>query len=58
MAALGRGSYRVTTHFYQLCGEIAHKKNQFNRVGDEQGNLATIDALRNEMRSLAPWVVA
>jgi RsiW-degrading membrane proteinase PrsW (M82 family) len=55
LTALAKHSYRNTTRFYQLCGEISHKKNQYQRVGDEDGNLAAIDRLRAELRQLSPW---
>ena len=55
MAALFKRSYRSTTRFYQLCGEISHKKHQYLNVGDEDGNLAAIDRLRTEIRQLSPW---
>ena len=42
--------------FYQLCGELAHKKEQLARLGDEGGNMQLIDSLRKEMASLAPQV--
>jgi protease PrsW len=53
LAAVRRRSYRATTRFYQLCGEITHKKNQLARVGDENGNQAIIDQLRGELRQLS-----
>jgi protease PrsW len=57
LSALWRRSYRATTRFYQLCGEISHKKNQYERMGDEMGNLAIIEGLRNELRTLSPQVL-
>jgi len=43
---------RSSARFYRLCGELAHKKEQFSRLGDEQGNVALIKALRGELSSL------
>ncbi|HET6845181.1 MAG TPA: PrsW family intramembrane metalloprotease [Anaerolineales bacterium] len=42
--------------FYQLCGELAHKKEQLMRLGDERGNAAAISALRGELTMLGPRV--
>ena len=54
MNALSSGSYRATARFYQVCGELAHKKEQLLKLGDEKGNLATIEKLRGELTQLAP----
>jgi len=56
--ALKGGHYRVTTRFYNLCGEIAHKKNQYARLGNEDGNQTAIETLRGELRQLSPLVPA
>jgi RsiW-degrading membrane proteinase PrsW (M82 family) len=53
MFAISGGRYRITTRFYALCGEIAHKKRQYARLGDEAGNGAIIDRLRTELRELS-----
>ncbi|MBI5840185.1 MAG: PrsW family intramembrane metalloprotease [Chloroflexi bacterium] len=47
---------RATSRFFQVCGELAHKKNQFTRHGDERGNAAIIEGLRRELAALAPQV--
>ncbi|MBI2332138.1 MAG: PrsW family intramembrane metalloprotease, partial [Chloroflexi bacterium] len=54
MAALSGGVYRATSHFYQYLGELAHKKEQFSKFGDERGNAAIIGKLRANIASLAP----
>jgi protease PrsW len=54
MNALSSGSYRTTARFYQVCGELAHKKEQLIKLGDEKGNLAIIEKLRGELTQLAP----
>jgi RsiW-degrading membrane proteinase PrsW (M82 family) len=51
--ALTSGNYLATSRFYQVCGELAHKKEQYTRLGDEGGNQATIDKLRGELNQLA-----
>jgi protease PrsW len=54
LSALGEGVYRATSRFYQVCGELAHKKEQLLKFGDERGNTAIITNLRNELTLLAP----
>ena len=34
----------AAARFYRLCGELAHKKEQMMRLGDEQGNIAAISS--------------
>jgi RsiW-degrading membrane proteinase PrsW (M82 family) len=47
---------RATARFFQVCGELAHKKDQLGRHGEERGNAAIIDSLRRELAQLAPRV--
>lgn len=47
-------SGRSTLRFYQVCGELAHKKEQMLKHGDESGNRAIIESLRTELAALAP----
>lgn len=47
-------SGRTTSRFYHLCGELAHKKEQLQRHGNESGNAALVDNLRKELAALAP----
>jgi protease PrsW len=54
LSALTSGSFRQTTRFYQVCGELAHKKEQLVRMGEERGNSSTITQLRGELVQLAP----
>jgi RsiW-degrading membrane proteinase PrsW (M82 family) len=49
-------SGRNTSRFYQVCGELSHKKEQARKHGDEGGNLRIIENLRAELASLAPYV--
>jgi hypothetical protein len=49
-------SGRAAARFFQVCGELAHKKNQFARLGEEKGNSAIIASLRRELAQLAPQV--
>lgn len=54
LGALFNGRYRQTTRFYQVCGELVHKKLQFEKLGDERGNQVIITQLRGELARLAP----
>lgn len=46
------------SRFYQVCGELAHKKEQAAKVGEEGGNSLVIASLRQELARLAPQVKA
>ncbi len=48
----------TAVRFYQTLGELAHKKEQFQKLGDEGGNAAIIGYLRKELAGLAPLVKA
>ena len=54
--AIFGGRYMNTRRFYQLCGELAHKKLQFAGHGNEDGNLATIKSIQAELARLSPLV--
>jgi len=56
IAAIFTGKYLKTARFYQLCGEYAHKRRQYDSLGDESGNVAILQKLRAEMAQLAPRV--
>ena len=47
-------SGRATSRFYHACGDLAHKKEQLRRLGDESGNTALVESLRRELATLAP----
>jgi len=54
LSALTSGTFRSTARFYQVCGELAHKKEQLAKLGDEGGNTKIIETLRAELTQLAP----
>jgi len=54
LSALSSGTFRSTSRFYQVLGELAHKKEQLLKHGDERGNAQIIEKLRSEMVQLAP----
>jgi len=47
-------SGKASSRFYKICGELAHKKEQFAKLGNEGGNAATIESLRAQLAQLAP----
>ena len=47
---------RLTKRFFQACAELAHKKEQYHKIGNEAGNLAIIESLRRELATLGPYV--
>lgn len=53
LQVLGSRRWAKTRRFFQLCGELAHKKRQFARLGDEQNNQQIIAALRVELAQLS-----
>jgi RsiW-degrading membrane proteinase PrsW (M82 family) len=57
-AALSSGSFRSTSRFYRVCGELAHKKEQLYKIGDEGGNGRIIEQLRAELVQLGPLAKA
>jgi len=58
LAALSSGTFRQTKRFYQACGELAHKKEQLAKIGEERGNTKLIEQYRAELRQLAPLAKA
>jgi RsiW-degrading membrane proteinase PrsW (M82 family) len=53
LRALTCGRLRATSRFYQVCGELAHKKEQLARLGDEGCNTALVEQLRAELAGLS-----
>jgi protease PrsW len=54
LTSLFSGRFAATSRFYQVCGELAHKKQQLMKVGDEGGNSTIIQRYRTELAQLAP----
>jgi RsiW-degrading membrane proteinase PrsW (M82 family) len=52
------GRLPATRRFYEVCGELAHKKNQLARYGEEDGNASLVEGLRNEMTQLSGQAAA
>jgi len=51
--ALFSGKYRTTSRFFQVCAELAHKKEQLANMGDERGNSVIIQRYRSELAALS-----
>jgi RsiW-degrading membrane proteinase PrsW (M82 family) len=58
LAALFGGRLGATRRFYLLLGELAHKKRQLARMGEEGGNRRIVEALRAEIAQLGPQAFA
>lgn len=56
LGALFSGRYRVTSRFFQVCGELSHKKRQLATLGEEQGNRQHVERLRAELAGLSPHI--
>jgi protease PrsW len=54
LSGLFSGQFLTTSQFYQVCGELAHKKEQLLKVGEEGGNSAIIQRYRAELARLSP----
>jgi RsiW-degrading membrane proteinase PrsW (M82 family) len=53
LTVFGSPKYQRTRRFYQLCAELAHKKRQLSRFGEEGGNSVIIGRLRSELAQLS-----
>jgi RsiW-degrading membrane proteinase PrsW (M82 family) len=53
LTSLSNGRFKATNRFYQVCGELAHKKQQLYKLGEEDGNSAIIQRYRAELARLA-----
>ncbi len=54
-SALFKGKYAITQRFYQLMAELAHKKHQRIRLGEEEA-VPYIESLRRELARLSMLV--
>jgi RsiW-degrading membrane proteinase PrsW (M82 family) len=56
----GRQAYRSVGHYYQCATELAFKKQHLRTFGDEGGNLAEVQALRDRLAvcraAVRPWL--
>jgi RsiW-degrading membrane proteinase PrsW (M82 family) len=52
-SALIRGNARRSSRFYHLCSELAHKKRQLEKFGEEGGNSLIISSIRKELETLS-----
>ena len=54
--ALFKRRYQITNHFYQLCAELAYKKQHRAMHGEEAGNTKLIEQLRIDLSRYSPLV--
>ena len=50
--ALTSGKYQATNRFYKILGELAHKKHQYHKLGNEKNNVEIIQKYRAELEAL------
>jgi len=55
LTGLASGNLGATSRFYQVCGELAHKKEQLAKMGEEGGNSPLIHRYQAELARLAPY---
>lgn len=48
------GKLLATSRFYQVVGELAHKKEQLQKLGEEEGNSTLVQKYRAELARLSP----
>ncbi len=53
LTAIFKGSYRDTSRFYKSAAELALKKKQLNRLGEERGNTKAVKELRDKVSRLS-----
>lgn len=51
--SLFHGKRRATIRLHQVCGELAHKKRQFEKLGQEKRNTTLIEELQSELEVLS-----
>jgi protease PrsW len=54
LGSMFSGRFRATSRFYQVVGELAHKKEQLRKHGEEYGNSALVQKYRQELSKLSP----
>lgn len=57
-SALFSGRYRATNQFYNLTADLAHKKYQLHKLGEERGNSKHIQELRLKLSEISPLALA
>ena len=58
LKAIPAGTYRKTNHFYQLCSELAHKKQQYIALDEQKDNARKIAKIRQELAGLKSEISA
>ncbi len=47
------GNFKTTREFYQLCGELAHRKHLLSKLGEEFDNAKQVSSLRARLKELS-----
>ena len=55
---MAQGKYKATKRFYQVCGELVHKKEQYQKLGNEKNNGEMIQSYRAQLAALKDKAVA
>lgn len=58
LRALSEGRFKATKRFYEVCGELAHKKEQLEKLGNERNNSEMIKKYRDELAVLKEEALA
>lgn len=53
LGSMFSGRFRATSRFYQVVGELAHKKEQLRKHGEEYGNSTLVQKYRQELNKLS-----
>jgi len=56
--SLFQGTYRTTTRLYKDAAELALKKKQLERMGEERGNQEAVEELRRKVSSLSKTLLS
>lgn len=56
LTSIFSGRFFATNRFYQVTAELAHKKDQLKKLGEEDGNSLIIKRYRDELTRLSPNV--
>lgn len=54
LGSITSGNLGPTSRFYQVVGELAHKKEQLKNLGEEEGNSEMVQQYRQELAKLSP----
>lgn len=58
LRAISTGRYKETHRLYKILGELAHKKHQYHKLGNEKNNAQIIQEYRAELEALKDKALA